>query len=74
MFVSQLEDGRVLSHEIAQGYGGYIYLIQGRMRVNGQAMGSGDAAYIRDAGAVVIEAGTTCELALIETVLDYRQA
>ena len=73
MFVSQLEDGRVLEHDIAPGYGGYIYLIQGRMGVNGQAMASGDAAYIRDAGAVVIEAGTTCELALIETVLDYRQ-
>ena len=72
MFVAQLEEGRVLEHQIASGYGGYVYLIQGRMRVNGQAMASGDAAYIR-AGTVAIEAWTTCELVFIETVLDYEQ-
>lgn len=72
MYVSQLEDGRVLEHEISAGRGGYLYLIQGRMRLNGRPMAS-DAAYIRDAGAVVMEAGTTCELVLIDTVLDYEQ-
>lgn len=73
MFVSQLEDGRTLQHEIPAGHGGYLYLIQGRMRLNGQPMATGDAAYLRDAGAVVMEAGTTCELVLIDTVLDYEQ-
>jgi len=73
MFVSQLEDGHMLEHEISAGRSGYLYLLQGRMRLNGLPMASGDAAYIRDAGAVVMEAGTTCELVLIETVSDYEQ-
>ena len=38
MFVSRLEEGRTLNHEIPAGNGGYFYLIQGRLQLNGQAM------------------------------------
>jgi redox-sensitive bicupin YhaK (pirin superfamily) len=69
IFVSRLEDGRSLSRVIAPDHGGYFYLIQGRLDLNGDSLASGDAAYIRDAGRLTIEAGTTSEIILVETIL-----
>ena len=69
IFVSRLENGKSVQHHIPQGHGGYLYLIEGRLDVNGEALQSGDAAYIRAPGSLEISAQATCELLLVDTVL-----
>ncbi|MPZ48648.1 MAG: pirin family protein [Dehalococcoidia bacterium] len=70
IYVSRLEDGASIEHEVPPGHGGYFYLVQGRLDLNADALASGDAAYIRDGGYLSINARTTCELILVDTILE----
>jgi redox-sensitive bicupin YhaK (pirin superfamily) len=70
MYVSRLEDGRSLEREFTPGHGGYLYLLQGRLDVNGDRLASGDAAYITSAGRLRLEASITSELIIVDTVTD----
>lgn len=69
VFVSHLEDGLSLTHEVPEGHGGYLYVLQGRLDVNGERLGSGDAAYVRTAGELHMQAAVPTELLLVDTVL-----
>ena len=69
IFVSRLEDGASIAHEVSPGLGGYFYLIQGRVELNRESLASGDAAYIRGGGRLDIAARTTSEVILVETAL-----
>jgi redox-sensitive bicupin YhaK (pirin superfamily) len=55
MFVSKLDGGVSVSHTIPERHAGYFYLIQGRARLNGQELHSGDAAKIVAPGRVEVE-------------------
>ena len=69
VFVSHLEDGATVAHEVASGHGGYLYLLQGRIEANGERLGSGDAAYLWNGGRLELTATVPSELLLVETVL-----
>jgi redox-sensitive bicupin YhaK (pirin superfamily) len=69
VYVSHLEDGNALMHEVPSGHGAYLYVIQGRLRVNGERMGSGDAAYVWQGGQLDMTAAVPSELLLVDTVL-----
>jgi quercetin 2,3-dioxygenase len=73
VYVSHLEDGNSLVHEISAGHGAYLYVIQGRVQANEERMASGDAAYVWDSGRLEVNAGVPAELLLVDTVL-WRSA
>ncbi|MBI3649039.1 MAG: pirin family protein [Actinobacteria bacterium] len=69
VFVSRLSPGRSVPHRLAAGRGAYLYVISGDVRVNGEAMATGDAARIRDEPELAIEAVVTSELILVDVSL-----
>lgn len=69
VFVSHLEDGRAVAHEVPAGHGAYLYVLQGRIDANGERLGSGDAAYVWDAGSVELSALVPSEILLVDTVM-----
>jgi quercetin 2,3-dioxygenase len=73
VYVSHLEDGVSLAHEMPAGHGAYLYVLQGRLQVNDERFGSGDAAYVWQAGRLEFAATVPSELLLIDTVL-WRSA
>jgi len=66
MYASRLSAGREVRHEIGDGRGGYLYLIDGMLRVNGQHMSRGDAAYV-GAGELVFDGEQESDLLLVDT-------
>jgi redox-sensitive bicupin YhaK (pirin superfamily) len=69
VFASHLEDGNSVTHEIADGHGAYLYVLQGRIDVNGERMGSGDAAYVWEGGRLELSATVPSELLLVDTAM-----
>jgi redox-sensitive bicupin YhaK (pirin superfamily) len=70
MYVSKLEAGVQLRHELPAGHAGYLYLLQGRLRLNGQDLQSKDAAKIVGEGRLEIEAlEPGADLLLVDTTL-----
>lgn len=69
MFVSHLNPGASVTHAMGEGRGVYLYVIEGDVRVNGEAMATGDAAQIRDEPAVAIEAVADSELIMVDVSL-----
>ncbi|HEY7400041.1 MAG TPA: pirin family protein [Actinomycetota bacterium] len=69
VFVARLRDGVAVKHELGPARGVYLYVISGDVRVNGESMGTGDAAEIADEPAIAIEAAATSELILVDIAL-----
>lgn len=65
VYVSRLEAGR-LEHEFADGFGGYLYLIDGELAVNGESLSTGDGARVYDERRLTIESRRPSELVLVE--------
>jgi redox-sensitive bicupin YhaK (pirin superfamily) len=69
VFVSRLGPGPVATHELGEGRGVYLYVIEGDVTVNGERMTTGDAARIWAESSVSIEAAATAELILMDVAL-----
>ncbi len=67
MYVSRLSAGTQIEHEIGDGRGGYFYVIDGAVDVNGETMSKGDAAKITGSGSLVVMANAISELILVDT-------
>ncbi|TML02502.1 MAG: pirin family protein [Actinobacteria bacterium] len=70
VYVSALPRGTSVSHKFDDGTGGYLYVIGGDIRLNGQRLGTGDAAKIWDEPELTIGADGETELLLVEVRLD----
>jgi len=70
VYLSSLPSGASASHKFEDGAGGYLYVIGGAVELNGQGLGTGDAAKIWDEPELTIEAGQESELVLVEVRLD----
>ena len=70
VFVSHLNLGTSVSHALGPGRGGYLYVIEGSVRLNAQAMDTGSAAQARDESSIEIEAVDDSELVLVDVVVD----
>ncbi len=70
--VSHLTDRGKLEHTFAPGRGGYLYVIDGRVSLDGDAMRTGNAAKIT--GEIELELATdvAAELILIEVPLEFE--
>ena len=70
VYVSSLPSGASVSHKFEDAAGGYLYLIRGGIRLNGEGLGTGDAARISEEPELTIEADQESELILVEVRLD----
>ena len=70
VYVSSLSAGTSVSHKFGQEYGGYLYLIEGAIRLNGEELRTGDAAKIEDEPEITIEALEPSELIMAEVRLE----
>ncbi|MBI1884875.1 MAG: pirin family protein [Chloroflexi bacterium] len=69
MYASRLEAAAAVEHEFGEGRGGYFYLIEGALRLNGERLTTGDAAKITGAGLLRLETEVPSELLLVDTPL-----
>jgi redox-sensitive bicupin YhaK (pirin superfamily) len=69
VLVSRLSAGRSVSHRLGEGRGVYLFVIEGDVSVNGEAMTTGDAAQITDERAVDVEARADSELILVDVAI-----
>lgn len=66
VYVSSLRTGTSVSHKFDDGAGGYLYVIEGAVRLNGEALHTGDAARIQDEPEITLEAEEPTELIMAE--------
>ena len=69
MFVSRLDPEREVSHVFGEGRGGYFYLIEGEIELNGERLATGDAAKVLGGGSIDVRALATSELIFVDTPL-----
>jgi quercetin 2,3-dioxygenase len=70
MFVAKLDAGIQVEHISPSRHAGYLYLIRGRLRLNGHDLHSGDAAKVTAPGRLELEAPEPgADLLLVDTTL-----
>ena len=69
MYVSRLDPGTTVEHEFREGRGGYFYLIEGEIELNGERLTTGDAAKVLGEGLLRVSARAQSELILVDTPL-----
>jgi redox-sensitive bicupin YhaK (pirin superfamily) len=66
MYLSRLDPGVTVTHDFRPTFGGYLFLIDGVVTLNGKALAQGEAAMITDERRLEIAAGETSELIMME--------
>jgi redox-sensitive bicupin YhaK (pirin superfamily) len=69
VFVSRLQPGIEVAHDLGAGRGVYLYVIEGDADVAGERMASGDAAEIDDVPSIPIRANAMTELIAVDVAL-----
>lgn len=70
--VASLEPGTAVDHELGAGRGAYLYLIDGEVSLNGEAMSTGDAAKVTDEAPLGIGARQASELILVDVPMEFE--
>jgi redox-sensitive bicupin YhaK (pirin superfamily) len=70
VYVASLSAGEEASHQFGAGRGGYLYLIEGSARLNGQALERGDAAKVFEE-SISLKAQGPSELILVDVPLRF---
>jgi redox-sensitive bicupin YhaK (pirin superfamily) len=70
--VAHLTDRGQLQHTFAPGRGGYLYVIDGRVEVDGDELRTGDAAKVTGAADVALRTEVAAELILIDVPLAFE--
>ncbi len=68
-YVSSLTEGARVEHAFGSDRGGYLYLIEGSIRLNDEKLTTGDAAKIHAEPRISIEAQVPSELLMVEVRL-----
>ena len=69
VYISSMERGLTLDHKFVDGMGGYLYVISGALGLDGERLGTGDAAKIFDEPEVTLRAEDETELIMVEAQL-----
>ena len=72
VYVSSLERGDQVRHEMAGNRGAYVYLIEGRANLDGEPIRTGDAAMVTDERSLTIAATEPSELILIDVPMHFE--
>ncbi len=70
IYASSLPHGGTITHALKKGRGGYIYVIDGAVQVNGMALEQGDALEARDEEALTITALAPTEFVLFDLKME----
>ena len=68
VFVSRMTPGTAIRREVPEGFGWYLYCIEGDVAVNGERLSTGDSAKIEDERDLRLEAGALTELVAVEVL------
>jgi quercetin 2,3-dioxygenase len=68
VFASRMSAGTTLRRDVPEGFGWYLYCIEGDMTVNGDRLSTGDAAKIEDERELRFEAAADTELIAVEVL------
>lgn len=71
--VSHLTDAGRLEHTFGPGRGGYLYVIDGRLSLNGDALKTGDAAKVSGEASLEMSTEVAAELILIDVPLQFER-
>jgi redox-sensitive bicupin YhaK (pirin superfamily) len=69
--VAHLTDAGRLEHTFGPGRGGYLYVIDGRIGINGDSMRTGDAAKVTGETELELTTDLAAELILIDVPLRF---
>jgi redox-sensitive bicupin YhaK (pirin superfamily) len=69
IYVARLDPDVAVEHAFAEGRGGYVYLIEGDIDLNGDRLATGDAAKVLGGGLLRVRARATSELLFVDTPL-----
>jgi redox-sensitive bicupin YhaK (pirin superfamily) len=69
--VAHLTDTGHLEHTFEPGRGGYLYVIDGRVAIEGESLGTGDAAKITGAAHLELTTDVAAELIVIDVPLEF---
>jgi len=72
-YISSLDSGKKVEHILESGRKAYLFVIDGKISMNGKIMETQDAAKIENTNAIYIEAQKTTELILINLPEKYTQ-
>lgn len=72
VFISRLPAGEGAEHRFEEGRGGYLYVIEGSLTVEGERLETGDALKILEEPGVRLGAEDTTELILVDVPLRYQ--
>ena len=70
VYLSRLEAGASVTHELAPATGCYLYVIEGDLAVEDASLSTGDAVKVWDEPRIGLEARATTELIMVEVRLD----
>jgi len=70
--VSHLTESGALRHEFGPGRGGYLYVIDGRLTLDDEELGTGDAATITGPIELALSTATAAELILVDVPLEFE--
>jgi hypothetical protein len=70
--VSRLTDAGRLEHTYIPGRGGYLYVIEGRLSLNGDQLKTGDAAKVTGESTLELSTDVGAELILIDVPLEFE--
>ena len=70
--VAHLTDRARLHHSFESDRGGYLYVIDGRVEVDGEPLRTGDAAKVTGAAALTLRTDIAAELILIDVPLEFE--
>lgn len=67
-----LTDAGRIEHTFGHGRGGYLYLIDGRLSLNGDSLATGDAAKVTGEATLELSTDVAAELILIDVTLQFE--
>jgi quercetin 2,3-dioxygenase len=71
IYISSLAPGSSVEHQLAKGRKAYVFVIEGRAKLNGSAVQTRDAARVEDESKVAIQADRPTELILLDLPEKY---
>jgi len=72
VLVARLGADDVARHQFGEGRGGYLYVLDGELRLGDERLGGGDAAKLAGPEELEVTGGEDAELILVEVPLEFR--
>ena len=73
VLVSRLGDGDRVGHALGAGRGGYLYVLDGELRLGDETLDAGDAAKLAGPEDLQLTGAMHTELILIDVPLEFRR-